>query len=166
VFVGGRNIGADGLNTPAGAGEEIRIAPIIQGSKAAGTLQTIIGVVLIVVASIYSGGVAAAFSSGGWAGTAAVAGASMVVGGIVQMLSPQPKGLKNGDGPNNDPSYSFAGPVNTEAQGHPVPLVYGRGIVGSAVISAGIAAEDYVQQGGVGTGVPNWNPKTPFETPE
>jgi predicted phage tail protein len=39
----------------------------------------------------------------------------MVAGGVLQMLSPQPKGLKNGDGPNNDPSYSFAGPVNTEA---------------------------------------------------
>jgi hypothetical protein len=46
-----------------------------------------------------------------------------------------------------------------------VPLVYGRGIVGSAVISAGIAAEDYVQQGGVGVGTPGFNPKTPFEIP-
>ena len=113
--MGGKNIGADGLTTPASGGEEIRIAPILAGSKAAGALQTIIGVVLIVVASIYSGGLAAAFSSGGWAGAAAAAGASMVAGGVLQMLSPQPKGLKNGDGPNNDPSYSFAGPVNTEA---------------------------------------------------
>jgi hypothetical protein len=31
------------------------------------------------------------------------------------------------------------------------------------VISAGIAAEDYVQQGGIGAGTPNFNPKTPFE---
>ena len=47
-----------------------------------------------------------------------------------------------------------------------MPIVYGRGIVGSAVISAGIAAEDYVQQGGVGVGTPGFNPKTPFEIPE
>lgn len=165
MFAGGRNIGADELTTAVAEGETIRIAPVLAGSKQ-GSLMTIIGVALIVVASIYSGGVAAAFSSAGWEGTAATIGASMVAGGVMQMLSPQPKGLKNGDGPNNDPSYSFAGPVNTEAQGHPVPVVYGRGIVGSAVISSGIVAEDYVQHGGVGIGAPNFHPKTPFEAPE
>ncbi|WP_260627457.1 tail assembly protein [Pseudomonas protegens] len=44
--------------------------------------------------------------------------------------------------PNNRPSYSFNGAVNTSVQGNPVPLLYGRMIVGSAVISAGIYSED------------------------
>lgn len=78
-------------------------------------------------------------------------------------MSPQPKGLKNGDSPDNSASYSFAGPVNTEAQGNPVPVVYGRMIVGSAVISAGIDAEDYVPSTSIGTGIPNWKPKTPYD---
>jgi predicted phage tail protein len=34
------------------------------------------------------------------------------------------------------------GSVNTSAQGYPVPVGYGRMIVGSAVISAGIVAEE------------------------
>jgi predicted phage tail protein len=32
--------------------------------------------------------------------------------------------------------------VNTTAQGHPVPVGYGRMIVGSAVISAGIDVDE------------------------
>ncbi|HNQ32149.1 MAG TPA: hypothetical protein PKJ93_00055, partial [Methanoculleus sp.] len=34
------------------------------------------------------------------------------------------------------------GPVNTMAQGHPVPVGYGEMIVGSAVISAGIEIDE------------------------
>ncbi len=33
-------------------------------------------------------------------------------------------------------------PVNTRAQGNPVPLLYGQMIVSSAVLSDGIYAED------------------------
>jgi predicted phage tail protein len=69
-------------------------------------------------------------------------GIAMVAGGVMQMLSPQAKGLGTQDSPNNRPSYSFNGPVNTSVQGNPVPLLYGRMTVGSAVISAGIYSED------------------------
>lgn len=50
-----------------------------------------------------------------------------------------------------------------------MPLLYGRMIVGSAVISAGINAEDYSpKNAGVGGGVvppggSPWNPKTPYD---
>ncbi|MEK7492166.1 MAG: tail assembly protein, partial [Pseudomonadota bacterium] len=71
-----------------------------------------------------------------------LAGASMALGGVVQMLSPQAKGLSTKDSPNNGASYNFNGPVNTTAQGNPVPILYGRMIVGSAVLSGGIFAED------------------------
>ena len=43
----------------------------------------------------------------------------------------------------NTPSYLFNGAVNTTAQGHPVPIGYGRLIVGSAVISASIVTTEY-----------------------
>ena len=46
------------------------------------------------------------------------------------------------DGPDNGASYNFNGPVNTTAQGNPVPVIYGEMIVGSATISAGIYSED------------------------
>jgi predicted phage tail protein len=71
-------------------------------------------------------------------------GVSMAMGGVVQLLSPQQRGLSTRDSPDNGASYSFNGPVNTSAQGNPVPVLYGRMIVGSAVISAGIYAEDQV----------------------
>jgi predicted phage tail protein len=47
-------------------------------------------------------------------------------------------------GPENKPSFLFDGPVNTIAQGHPVPVGYGEMYVGSAVISAGIVTEEIV----------------------
>lgn len=134
VFIGRQNISKEQLSDPPGA-EVIRIAPVLVGAKRGGILQTIIGVVLIVV-GVYTG-----FQP------AVQLGASMVLGGVVQMLSPQPKGLGAKDSAENAPSYSMNGTVNTQAQGNPVPLAYGghdtKGmLVGSAVISGGIMAED------------------------
>ncbi len=128
VFVGNENIGEDDLNKPVGR-EVIRIVPVIAGSKRAGLLQTIVGVVLIVLSP---------FTGGSTMGP----GIALALGGAIQMLSPQAKGLGTQDSPNNRPSYSFNGPVNTSVQGNPVPLLYGRMTVGSAVISAGIYSED------------------------
>lgn len=136
IFNGNENIGEDDLGKPTGR-EVIRIVPVITGSKRAGLLQTVIGVVIIALAWWNPLGWSAAAVQFGYA-----AGASMALGGAMQMLSPQPKGLSTQDGPNNRPSYSFNGPVNTSVQGNPVPLLYGRMIVGSAVISAGIFSED------------------------
>ncbi|OPB09050.1 tail assembly protein [Pseudomonas synxantha] len=142
IFIGKENIGEDDLDKPTGRGV-IRIVPVITGSKRAGSLQTIIGVILIAVASVATSGFAGIAAGGTWGMVGAV-GISMTLGGAMQMLSPQPKGLSTQDGPNNRPSYSFNGPVNTSAQGNPVPLLYGRMIVGSAVISAGIYSEDQI----------------------
>lgn len=127
IFNGKETIAEDDLAKPTGR-DVIRIVPVIAGSKRAGLLQIIAGVVLI--AASYFG-----------APTAPV-GFALLAGGVIQMLSPQAKGLGTQDSPNNRPSYSFNGPVNTSVQGNPVPLLYGRMIVGSAVISAGIYSED------------------------
>jgi len=149
VFHGKRNISQDELGDPPGR-SEIRIAPVIQGSKRAGGLQTVIGIALIAVASYFSGGAAAGGASlFGTTGASAAAwtvagtvGISMAIGGVAQMLTNTATGLNTSDSADNKPSYSFSGPVNTQAQGNPVPLGYGRMIVGSAVVSAGIYAED------------------------
>ncbi|CVB40428.1 Phage-related protein%2C tail component [Serratia marcescens] len=66
----------------------------------------------------------------------------MMLGGVVQMLSPMQGGLASRQDPDNKPSYAFGGPVNTIAQGNPVPILYGKRRIGGAIISAGIYAED------------------------
>lgn len=132
IFNGKENVSEDDLGKPTGR-DVIRIVPVIAGSKRAGLLQTIVGAALIVASFFVAPGAQAAFLG---------AGVGMTAGGVIQMLSPQAKGLSTQDGPNNRPSYSFNGAVNTSVQGNPVPLLYGRMIVGSAVISAGIYSED------------------------
>ncbi|CNH90452.1 putative phage tail assembly protein [Yersinia kristensenii] len=138
VFKGKRNISQDELEFNIG-NEEIRIAPIIIGSKKAGLFQTILGAILI-AATLWNP--TAALMSAGVANGMMMAGASMVLGGVVQMLSPQQGGLAMRESPENKPSYAFGGPVNSIAQGNPVPLGYGKRRIGGALISAGIHAED------------------------
>ncbi len=138
-FVGRRNIGASELEFPPGA-DDIRIAPVLAGAKQSGLFQTILGAAILAVAYFNPGG----FLTGPMVTAAYGMGASMALGGVVQMLSPQQAGLSARNSPDNGASYNFNGPVNTSAQGNPVPLLYGEMVVGSAVISAGIYAEDQV----------------------
>nr|CCA86125.1 putative phage tail protein. Bacteriophage lambda tail assembly I [Ralstonia syzygii R24] len=138
-FIGRRNIGESELELPPGA-DDIRIAPVLAGAKQSGLFQTILGAAILAVAYFNPGG----FLTGPMVTAAYGMGASMALGGVVQMLSPQQAGLSVRDSPDNGASYNFNGPVNTSAQGNPVPLLYGEMVVGSAVISAGIYAEDQV----------------------
>lgn len=151
-FIGKKNLKQEDLQNPVGD-EDIRIAPIIAGSKRGGLLQVIAGVALVATAIIPMIGVSiaptitgtivggvtgagASFGAMGWLGT------SLILGGAYQLLSPQQKGLSSKDGSQNSASYNFNGPVNTSAEGNPVPLLYGRVRIGGATVSAGIFAED------------------------
>lgn len=136
IFYGKRNLSQEELRSPCGD-EDIRIAPIIFGSKNGGWLQIILGVVLIVIGAILNFTPFAGLSPFFYQ-----AGIALIIGGVVQLLTPQPKGNSSQDRPENRPGYSFNGPLNTQAQGHPVPVLYGELIVGSAVISAGINVVD------------------------
>jgi predicted phage tail protein len=113
-----------------GGTQEIRIVPVISGSKRAGLLQTIIGAVLV-VAGTYFGQP--------WA---VQIGAALAIGGVVQMLSPQASGLKQSASPENAPSYAFGSAKNTTASGNPVPICIGERRWGGMIISASILAED------------------------
>lgn len=135
VFKGKKNIGVDDLGFPV-TGDVIRIVPVIIGSKKAGLVQTILGAVLV-VASIWMPGLSIAASNLMFS-----AGAAMTLGGVAQMLSPQPAGLASKQSSDNRASYAFGGVTNTAAQGYPVPLLYGRRRIGGAIISAGIYVED------------------------
>ncbi|MNJ29123.1 Bacteriophage lambda tail assembly protein I [compost metagenome] len=129
VFKNGKNIGEDELDL--GGAKELKFVPVIHGSKRAGLLQTIVGIALI-IASPFTGGATMA------------PGIALAAGGVVQMLSPQVRGLSNSAAPENTPSYAFGSAKNTTASGNPVPICIGRRRWGGAIISAGIYAEDKV----------------------
>ncbi|WP_339467717.1 tail assembly protein [Pseudomonas sp. EL_65y_Pfl1_R83] len=140
VFRGKTNLAEKELGFAGGG--DIRIAPIITGSKRGGALQTIIGAVLIVVGLVITGGT---FGAGAPFGSALIMmGGSMVLGGVIQMLSPQAGGLKTSAAPENTPGYAFGSAKNTTASGNPVPLCIGERRWGGAIISAEIYAEDRV----------------------
>jgi len=146
VLLGNEAQSVDDLHNPAGK-QSIKLVPILQGAGGNALTNVILGAVII----------AAAFATGGVSLTATGAltatfiggmafgmGVSLIIGGITQMLTPIPDMSVDATNnqPDNKPSYVFNGAVNTSAQGYPVPVGYGRMIVGSAVISAGIVAEE------------------------
>jgi predicted phage tail protein len=135
VFHGKRNVDESELKHPIG-NDDIRIAPIIMGSKNGGLFQTILGVALAVVGAV------SMYFGNPYGAQMIAMGAAMALGGVVQLLSPQQSGLAANSGPDNGTSYYFNGAVNSASQGDCVPRGYGRMRVGSKVISAGIFAED------------------------
>lgn len=138
VFRGSKNLEEKELGFE-GSGD-IRIAPVITGSKRAGVLQTIVGAVMIVAGVIVSG---MSFGLAAPLGAAMISGGiGLVAGGVIQLLSPQAGGLKTSAAPENTPGYAFGSAKNTTASGNPVPLCYGKRRVGGAIISAAIYAED------------------------
>lgn len=161
VFYDKRNLSKEQLHDPAGSNADIRIAPITLGSKNGGIFQIVLGAILVIVGTVgtvFSAGTSAVFVSVGW---------GMIVGGVVQLLTPVPKGLSSKDKADNQPNYAFNGPVNTQAQGAAKTCVYGELIVGSAVVSAGIdvGMDQYVPSshtpagsgGGGGGAAVRWN---------
>lgn len=134
VFRNRRNEGTDAFEL--GGTREIRIVPVLAGSKRGGMMQTIIGAVLVIA------GVVLSPFTGGSSMTLTQIGAALMIGGVIQMLSPQAKGLKGRQDTENQPSYAFGGAVNTTAMGNPVALGYGKRRIGGAIVSAGIYAED------------------------
>lgn len=137
VFSGRENLAEDQLANPSGP-DVIRIVPVLTGSKRAGVLNVVLGAVLIAVGAVIQ------YMSGGvltpWSMYFYGAGISMMVGGVIQLLSPVPKNQQREE--DNRRSHVFNGPTNVTSQGASAPLLYGEMIVGSVVVSAGISAED------------------------
>jgi predicted phage tail protein len=135
VSIGTYDIDLEELHHPAGAAP-ISFVPVVAGAGAVG--RVLAGIALIALSFlIIPLGIAAA--GAGIATAVGLAGASLLLGGIAQLLTPTPKVAQGAD-KQDDPrkSYSFSGIQNTSRQGVPVPIVYGETIVGSVVISAGI----------------------------
>lgn len=165
VIVGKEAQAIEDLYNPLGK-QSIKIVPVLQGAGGGGFINVIAGAALVAVGvaiNVISGGTLAPIGN-----ALIVSGIGMAIGGVVQMLTPIPTfdlgtGVSystqgqgygqsygqafsieqnNNQTADNRPSYVFNGAVNTTAQGNPVPIGYGRVIVGSSVISASIRAEE------------------------
>ena len=136
IFRNRENVGEDRFALSGTT--EIRVVPVMSGSKNGGLFQTIVGVVLIVAGAVLSG-----FGQG-WIGVPMMQmGIAMVIGGVIQMLTPVPKSPNQQDQATteNKPSYFFNGAFNSTQQGLPVPVVYGQMLVGSSVVAVGTWTE-------------------------
>ena len=152
VLVGDGALTLDDLHNPVGQ-EEIKIVPVIVGAGGSGS-QILLGAALIGL-SFVSFGAGTAFAGVGGStllgGTAAAGigstflattGLSLVLTGVAGLISPIPS-TPQGPDTQQDPrkSFSFSGIQNTSRGGTPVPIVYGKTLTGSVVISAGIDTE-------------------------
>ena len=161
------------LQLPMGSNDLV-LTPVVAGSGGS-TGKILAGVAIIAlsfgIGAIASAGVALGGLAGiGTVGTAFVGvGASLVLGGITQMLSPQPRLPVNGsqfqgvgggggsrfagttrtDGFQSDirgsdgaQSYAYTGAANSVGVGATIPVVYGKALVGSHLLSANIEVTD------------------------
>lgn len=117
--------------------QEIRIVPVIAG--AGGVAQTVGGLALVAIGAL----ITPAFPT---LGPALVnAGVAIALGGIIASLTSVPLRDQQSQQERKDrTSYYFDGPVNTSAQGVPVPLIYGRCLVGSQVVSASVTIDQLI----------------------
>ena len=137
------------LHYPSGA-SDIKIVPVV-GGAGGNTGQILLGAALIGASFMFPG--AGIFVTYGLGKTAAVAGgtltkigtitsvigASLVLNGIATMLAP----VETIPEENQDPrrSFNFSGIQNTTRAGGAVPVIYGRTMTGSVVVSANITNE-------------------------
>jgi len=169
------DLGYEDLALPLGSNDLI-LTPVVTGSGD-GLGQVLAGVGLVAF-SILTAGAGAGFlklglglTSGTFtlSSAASVAigsiGTSLILGGVAQMLSPQPVipnlgGVGGGrirgsgesgatDGPqsitrgtNGRQSYMFTGAANTVGVGATVPVIYGQVIAGSQLLSAEVIVSD------------------------
>ncbi|WP_374385117.1 hypothetical protein [Dongia sp.] len=159
----GRDLEADHLDMLFGQKRELHLIPVAAGSKKAGIGKIIAGVVII-AASIVTAGAVGAFATVGMAATfgsataatagtfaityanVAMFGASLLLGGISQMLAGNPKAqhVNSREDSTQRVSGLFNGPVNVSEEGQALPLVYSGPdgvIVGSVVLSSGMTTE-------------------------
>ena len=165
VIQAGTDFELEDMLLPFGSNDLI-IAPVIGGSN---FWKVLTGAALIGLAVVTGGVSLGATGFAVSAGTAATfattaiaiggnVGIALALGGVAQMLSPQPEeplniigsASQSGDtGPGSSirgmdgaQSYSYRGPVNTVGAGAVIPLVFGQCIVGSHTVTASVEVTD------------------------
>ena len=167
VLQAGVDLNINDLHLPIGQNDLI-VTPVLAGADGVG--QFFAGAALIAAAVILapvSGGASVGFlgatGTGFLTASASVAigsiGASLVLGGVTQMLSPQPSlGGVGGVSPRGEfratrpesvnrgfdgqQSYAYLGAQNTVGVGATIPVAYGKVLIGSHVISADVDVAD------------------------
>lgn len=173
----GTDLDFEDLHLPIGS-KDLMLVPVIAGSGGGGGVGTIFaGVALVAAAIVFApagagflglgaGLTAGTFTLGAAASTAIGAiGTSLILGGVSQLLSPQPTvpnlgssgrpGIRGSgesgatDGPQSvtrgsegRQSYMFSGPVNSVGVGATIPVIYGEVITGSQLLSARVEVTD------------------------
>lgn len=143
-FSGKENIGIQEFDM-CSSESEFEMEPVLEGAKRGGMLQIVIGAVALVAAYFTAGASFTVLGVTASSVTTALTGLgiSMMLGGVVQMLTPQPKYSPGASSStDNKPNYAFGAPVNTVAMGYPVPVLYGQREIGGAIISAGSFTSD------------------------
>ena len=108
--------------------ETIDIIPVIEGAgDGMNILTMIVAVVLIVV------GIIMVPTNAPLGYTMIMAGLGLFAAGLANLLSKPPK---PGEVDQSIGSYMFNGPQNTTEEGNPIPVGYGRLLVGSQIIAA------------------------------
>ena len=147
IKMGGRVISEEYLSI-TGQGD-IQIIPIATGS-----VEIVLGGLLL-----GGGGAAVGAAVGGVIGGALVTslvttalttvGTSMLIGGVVDLISPQNPVPTTSSVSDIDPSirgsYSFSGIQNVSSSGVPIPILYGYVYSGSIIISSGTDSTQIVK---------------------
>ncbi|ECF2799425.1 tail assembly protein [Salmonella enterica subsp. enterica serovar Miami] len=128
------------LHEPLPPGAVIHIVPRMEGAKRGGIFQVVLGVVAIGAAFLTGGASMAAW--GALSTGLFTAGASMMLGGVAQMLAPQPKAPSMHNADNGKQNTYFSSLDNMVAQGNPLPVAYGEVMTGSRRISQELSTRD------------------------
>ena len=161
VLQAGVDLDIGDLQLPIGQNDLV-LVPVLSGADDNPFTRVIFGAVLI-GASFFTGG--ATIGLLGFAAPVAVStalgtiGATLILGGVTQMLSPQPDlggigGVSTrgefqatrpesvNRGADGQQSYAYLGAQNTVGVGATIPVAYGKVLIGSHVISADVDVAD------------------------
>lgn len=138
-------------------GDELHIYPALEGNGGGKGLLAVLGLALIAVAAVVTGGaaigMAGALGSGMFGGaTAGTLGATvagfafnMGVGLVLSALVQPPEMALNGNDKPGLRSSTYSGPLNTQQEGVSLPYVAGREVlVGGVVIHTDLQIETIV----------------------
>ncbi|ECJ2511875.1 tail assembly protein, partial [Salmonella enterica subsp. diarizonae] len=139
VRIAGEDVSADNLTArlhePLPPGAVIHIVPRMEGAKS-GWTGILAGAALIAASFIPGLNVAVwAGAAATWSSLAFSLGVSMMLGGVAQMLAPQPKAPSMHSADNGKQNTYFSSLDNMVAQGNPLPVPYGEVMTGSRRIS-------------------------------
>jgi predicted phage tail protein len=122
------SIGKDELKSRSGQ-SDIYVLPAIKGRNS-GWFKIIAGVILIIVGAIID------YYTGGGGNVLIGFGASLVFGGITQLLTSAPKQNQQLQ------SFNFQGNASTAYQGSAVPVFYGRYLISPIPICVSFSAQN------------------------